>query len=79
MRDTLADVFLSPADTADSAVFRVATVSATGGGVIEVSMIGQAGLSAAYLTSYTPVVADVVLVLQTKSDLIILGKIHTGG
>lgn len=76
MKDPLADVLL-PTDTADDVVFRVATVSSTS--PVEVDYAGGTGLSAAYCAAYTPVVDDQVLVLQTKTDLIIIDAIITGG
>ncbi len=76
MRDALADVLL-PADATDALALRVGTV--TDDSPVEVNIGGVDGLTAAHLASYTPVIADVVLVAQTKTDLIILGKITTGG
>ncbi len=76
MKDALADALL-PVDAADQLVCRVGTV--TDNSPCEVNLAGQDGLSASHLASYTPVIADVVLVLQTKTDLIILGQIISGG
>ena len=76
MKDALADALL-PADAADTLTLRVGTV--TDDSPVEVNLGGQDGLSSAYLASYTPVISDVVLVLQTKTDLIILGLITSGG
>ena len=76
MKDTLSDALLPP-DSGDNFVFRVGTVS--NDSPIEVTIAGADALSAAYLDSYTPTIDDVVLILQSKSDLIILGQIESGG
>ena len=76
MKDALAQALL-PVDAADQLVARVGIV--TDNSPCEVNVAGQDGLSAAHLASYTPVVDDVVLILQTKTDLIILGLITSGG
>ena len=56
---------------------RVGTVSGTS--PLEVTLAGVSGLSAARLSGYTPAVNDLVLILQLEPDLIILGKIISGG
>ena len=76
MRDPLADVML-PEDTSDQLTLRVGTVSGTT--PVEVALAGATGLSASHLASYTPVLNDVVAILQTKTDLLILGPTTTGG
>jgi hypothetical protein len=76
VRDALADALLG-ADKTDRQVFRVGTVTSTS--PTEVSIAGGTSLSAAHLAAYTPVNADVVLVLQTDSDLCIMGQIVSGG
>lgn len=80
MRDPLAAVLL-PADTPDNTDGRVATV--TSATPVEVTIAGGTGLSAAYIIPYTlanpPAVDDQVYLIQTKTDLIIIGKIMSGG
>ena len=77
MRDYLADVLL-PEDSNDSLKLRVGTVTSTS--PLEVSVGGQTGLTASRLSAYSaPGTADLVAILQTKTDLLILGKIIAGG
>lgn len=77
MKDYLADALLA-ADAADSLTLRIGTV--TGTSPLEVNVGGQAGLTASRLSSYSsPGTADLVAVIQTKTDLLILGKIISGG
>jgi hypothetical protein len=56
---------------------RVGTVTSTS--PLEVTLAGGTALSSARINGYTPVLNDVVLVLQLEPDLIILGLIITGG
>jgi hypothetical protein len=56
---------------------RVGTVTSTS--PLEVALGGQSGLSSARRSSYTATLSDQVLILQSEPDLIILGKIVTGG
>jgi hypothetical protein len=76
MRDELAGVFF-PTDTDESYTFREGVVSSDR--PTEVDMAGTSGLSASYLDSYSPVIGDPVLIMQTKASLLILGKVNTGG
>jgi hypothetical protein len=46
---------------------------------LEVSLGGATGLSASRLASYTPTLGDLVLILQTDTDLVIKGKLVSGG
>ena len=79
MRDALADALLG-SDKADRQVFRVGTVTKTiaSGGALEVTLAGGTTLTSANLASYTPTIADTVLILQTDSDLCIMGKLVSG-
>ncbi len=76
MKDALANVLLSGDSDAQSRV-RQATVSGTS--PTEVTLGGQDGLPAASCAAYTPVVDDVVLVIQLGPDLIIIDQIISGG
>lgn len=76
MSDPLADVLL-PSDKAEAAAFRVGTISDDS--PVEVDIGGATGLNASYLNTYTPVIGHNVLVLQTDTDLIIFGRILSGG
>jgi hypothetical protein len=76
VKDPIADVLL-PEDTPDDGEMRVGTV--TDNSPVEVTIAGGTGLSAAYCARYTPAINDVVLVWQTKTDLIIIDQINSGG
>lgn len=58
-------------------IMRVGTVTSTS--PLEVTLAGGTTLSAARLAAYTATLSDTVLILQTETDLIILGKIISGG
>jgi hypothetical protein len=56
-----------------SCVLRAATVTGTpGSGAVELSL-GGGTVEASYLSTYTPTVGDVVVVLQQGSQLLVLG------
>jgi hypothetical protein len=76
VKDYLADVLL-PSDKPESVAFRVGTISATS--PVGVDIGGETGLNASYLNTYTPTNGHVVLVLATDIDLVILGRIISGG
>ena len=76
MRSPVADAIRTI--TADQrGPIRVGTVTSTS--PLEVALGGQSGLSSARLSSYTATLNDQVLILQSEPDLIILGKILSGG
>jgi hypothetical protein len=76
VNDALADVFFQRDNDAPARI-RQAVVSGTT--PTEVTLGGQSGIPAATCANYTPVVNDVVLVIQLEVDLIIIDKIVTGG
>ena len=76
MNDALADAFF-PRDNDPPARIRQAVVSGTT--PTEVTLGGASGIPAATCANYTPVVDDVVLVIQLETDLIILDAIVSGG
>lgn len=76
MRNPLAQELL-PTDRVDKQTFRKGIVTSTS--PVEVSLGGQTGLPANYAAGYTPVVDDVVIVLQTDTDLCIFDQIMDGG
>ena len=76
MRSPVADAIRTITADARSPI-RVGTVTSTS--PLEVSLGGQSDLSSARLSSYTATLNDQVLILQSEPDLIILGKIVSGG
>jgi len=63
----------------DKQTFRIATVSSTSAG-IALTFAGESATSTKkypYLTSYTPVLSDKVLVAEVSNSKVILGKITT--
>jgi hypothetical protein len=76
VRNDIADI-LFPDDTDDTMRLRQGTVSGTS--PLEVTIGEQSGLSAQYFASYTPVIDDVVAIIQTKTDLLVLGTVEGGG
>lgn len=57
---------------------RVATVTAISGTTVTLSMGGGSVVADAYLSSYTPVVGHVVLVLFDKTSIIVVGRLIGG-
>ena len=76
MSDALAKILLG-SDVDDALKLRVGTVSGTA--PVEVTLLGQSGLTASHLASYTPATSDLVAILQNNTDLLILGSIVSGG
>ncbi len=76
MKDALANVLLS-GDTDTTLRGRQAVVSGTT--PTEVTLGGQSGIPAASCANYTPVVNDVVFVVQLGPDLLIIDQIISGG
>lgn len=76
MKDPLADAFFGR-DNDPAARIRQAVVSGTS--PTEVTLAGQSGIPAATCSGYSPVVSDVVLVIQLETDLIIIDKVVSGG
>ena len=81
MKDQLADALLA-SDTFDPPALRVGVVSDNS--PLEVDLAGGTGLTASYVQPYTSApgtasIGDNVLILQTKTDLIILGQIIAVG
>lgn len=70
----------SDTDTPDS--FRTGTIS--GNSPLEVNIAEQSGLSAAWVQPYTSApgtaaIGDLVLILQTQTDYVVIGRIISGG
>ena len=80
MKDHLSGALL-PLDLAGGATWRSATVDDDD--PIQVRIAQQGGLSASWIQAYTegnpPSAQDQVLVLQTNTDILIVGRIINGG
>ena len=69
---------IKPSQIEDKSTMRLATVTATPGGGVCTIQLGGNGVDVAevkYVTSYTPVISDTVVVMKTGPDLVIIGKL----
>lgn len=76
MTDALADVFFT---RDEETVLRVRQATVTSDSPVEVALGEATDIPASTCANYTPVVNDVVLVIQLGTDLIIIDAIVSGG
>lgn len=80
MKDHLSDVLL-PFDVTGKPLWRTGIVDDDS--PVQITLAQQSGMSASWLQAYTennpPQVDDQVLVYQTETDVLIIGRIINGG